>query len=102
MSKKIQVSLGDDLYQWLQKEADFRSIKVATLCTVLLGEAKKADINRSTLQMMFQRINALTPEQFVQMTINQQPDTNLHGNIARSAVEAMGEKIIDSDDDVDE
>lgn len=65
MSKKIQVTVSDDLYKWLQEEAEYRGSKVSTLVTFLLGESRRNDLTRNSMYMMMQRINTLTPEQFV-------------------------------------
>lgn len=95
MSRKIQVTVSDDLYEWLDREADYRSIKVATLATVLLGEARRSSVNRDNMQVMFERMRALSPEQFVQLATNGSAEKSMYDNLA-SAIVAESEKKKDN------
>lgn len=79
MSKKIQITVPDDIYLWLSKEADLRGTKVATLVSILLGESRKAQRSQDNLDAMFEKMKSLTPEQFVDMFSQRFPkeDKNL-------------------------
>ena len=65
MSKKIQVTVPDDIYLWLCDEAKIRGIKVATVITILLGEARKSQRNQENVNAMIDKLRAMTPEQFL-------------------------------------
>lgn len=65
MSKKLQITVSDDLYQWLKEESEYRGTKVSSLVTFLLGESRRNDLTRNNMYMMMQRINSLTSDQFV-------------------------------------
>lgn len=67
MSKKIQVTVPDDIYLWLSKESDLRGTKVATLVTILLGESRKAQRNQDSFNALIDKMKTLTPEQFATM-----------------------------------
>lgn len=73
MSKKIQVTVPEDTYLWLSKEAELRGTKVATLVTILLGEARKAQRNEENISVLVEKMRSLTPEQFAAMVSGKLP-----------------------------
>lgn len=73
MSKKIQVTVPDDIYLWLSKESELRGTKVATLVTILLGESRKAQRSQDNFNAMIDKMKTLTPEQFATMVSQSLP-----------------------------
>ena len=52
MSKKLQITVSDDMFIWLSKEAEKRGTRVSTLVSILLGESRKRQIEKFDLQTM--------------------------------------------------
>lgn len=92
MSKKMQITVSDDLYEWMKREADYRSVKVATLATILLGEARRNNVNRDNMQVMFERMRALSPEQFVQLATQGSAERAMYDNLASAIVDETEKK----------
>ena len=53
MSKRVQVSFTDELYDWIKGQADFNGIGVATMVSILVSEARQ--IRATTLLSYFFR-----------------------------------------------
>jgi len=62
MSKKFQVTLTDDLTEWLELEAKLRGLRTSSLIAVLLGESRRNQDDRKNLQVVFDKIKVTTPE----------------------------------------
>lgn len=67
MSKKIQVTVPDEIFEWLSSEASKRGTRVSTLVTILIGDARKNQVNQANFQAMIDKFKALSSEQFSQM-----------------------------------
>lgn len=71
VSKKIQVTVSDEMYSWLSDEASNRGTRVSTLVSILLGESRKNQVNQANMQAMFDKFKALSAEQFSQMVASE-------------------------------
>ena len=67
MTKRINVSLSIELYEWLVIEAKKTGLPVSTMATVLLTEAKKTRENVATMKGMLQRMTSIDEETFMKM-----------------------------------
>lgn len=67
VSKKIQVTVPDEVFDWLSEEANKRGTRVSTLVTILIGDARKNQVNQANFQAMIDKFKALSSEQFSQM-----------------------------------
>lgn len=67
MSKKIQVTVSDEMFNWLSDESEKRGTRVSTLVSILLGESRKNHIEQSNMQVMLDKFRLLSSEQFSQM-----------------------------------
>lgn len=67
MSKKIQVTVSDEMFDWLSDESEKRGTRVSTLVSILLGESRKNHIEQSNMQVMLDKFRVLSSEQFSQM-----------------------------------
>lgn len=62
MSKRINISLSDDYYDWLSSQAKESGIAVAAYATMLLNQAKKNIENTEVMQAYMKQFANLPPE----------------------------------------
>ena len=62
MSKKFQVTLTDELTEWLEFEAKLRGLRTSSLIAVLLGESRRGQEDRKNLQIVFDKLKMTGPE----------------------------------------
>lgn len=67
MSKKLQITVSDDIFDWLSVEAEKRGTRVSTLVSILLGESRKNQLNQANMQIMLDKFSLLSSEQFSKM-----------------------------------
>ena len=67
MSKKIQVTVSDEIFDWLSNESKKRGTRVSTLVSILLGESRRNQLDQANMQVMFDKFRVLSSEQFSQM-----------------------------------
>ena len=64
MSKKFQLTLSDELSDWLELEAKERGLRPSTFFAVLVGESKKSQENQKNMQAMFDKLKVTTPAEW--------------------------------------
>lgn len=62
MSKKIQITVPDDMFFWLDSESKKRGTRVSTLVSILIGECRKKQIDQSNMQTMLDKFSASSSE----------------------------------------
>ncbi len=67
VSKKIQITVSDDMFTWLDSESKKRGTRVSTLVSILLGECRKNQLDQANMQVMLDKFRVLSSEQFSQM-----------------------------------
>lgn len=67
MSKKLQITVSDEVFAWLSEESEKRGTRVSTLVSILLGESRKNQLNQANIQVMLDKFRLLSSEQFSQM-----------------------------------
>ena len=54
MSKKIQITVSDDMFTWLDSESKKRGTRASTLVSILLGERRKHQIDQANRQVLLE------------------------------------------------
>ncbi len=54
MSKKIQLTVSDDMFTWLDSESKKRGTRTSTLVSILLGERRKHQIDQANRQVLLE------------------------------------------------
>lgn len=62
MSKRINISLSDEYYDWLSSQAKENGIAVSAYATMLLNQAKKNIENTEVMQAYMKQFANLSPE----------------------------------------
>lgn len=64
MSKKLQITVSDDIYEWLSKEAENKAVRPVTLVSMYVGEARKRQKDQENLQLVFDKMKTMTEDQW--------------------------------------
>lgn len=78
MSKRVNVSVPDDLYSWLSAEAEKMGLPVATFVLVLVNESKRFRAEKDSLSALSSIVGQLSADQLrevvSQIGIKELPD----------------------------
>ena len=64
MSKKIQITIPDSLFEWIEVEAEKLSLKPSTTISFILNESRRNKENQEVFKSMMEQFTKLTPEQY--------------------------------------
>lgn len=63
MSKRVQVSFTDELYDWIKGQADFNGIGVATMVSILVSEARQIRATTLLSSEIFRFLSGLSDKE---------------------------------------
>jgi hypothetical protein len=62
-TKKVQITIPQELYDWVAEQAGDVSLQIAPMINVLINEARKARANQKGIMAMFDSIGKMTPDE---------------------------------------